>query len=429
MVSIEQVSGSDSVVSQNPRNVPFGTAIESPQVTGGSSSGGSFYDSETVETTSATVSSNWQITKDFGVTLVNTTPSIASLDANDYLTRTTDGVALIKCVNGAAFSWLKLNVTQAGGSTATTFNGYTPETVAATLADAMTGAWDLGGTLPFYSTINQSTGTFVKSATCWAKDYDLTGLAVSLATTGTNWSQANSPTAVTPRHAVLARHFQTVTKGVSKARFVDSNGAVLTRTITGISDPLAGGSLDDDLVVVTLDSDLPETVTPLAVAGDWMRQAVTSTGGNAQQPGRFYAGGYGFTINQNFQAIGVTFGSALSLSYSFVLADVTYDETPFPDIVSSIQVNSGNAAYYSVFDQLDGYEDFLVDVASGDSGKPIFADVSGDPVLVAIFTLANSGTLVGVQDGDVVNALIANADADAGVSTGYTVTVTADPTL
>lgn len=65
----------------------------------------------------------------------------------------------------------------------------------------------------------------------------------------------------------------------------------------------------------------------------------------------------------------------------------------------------------------------------GDSGQPVFIVIAGTPVLAWAWTTPISGTPVWQANGAVLNALIAVSDANAGVSTGYTVTVATDPTL
>jgi hypothetical protein len=93
-----------------------------------------------------------------------------------------------------------------------------------------------------------------------------------------------------------------------------------------------------------------------------------------------------------------------------------------------MSIGSSNYAAFCAGGELDGYDDLLIAVRVGDSGKPFFVVAATTPLLVSLFTYANSGPFIGANDGAIVNALIANADADAGVSTGYTVTVATDPT-
>lgn len=68
------------------------------------------------------------------------------------------------------------------------------------------------------------------------------------------------------------------------------------------------------------------------------------------------------------------------------------------------------------------YSDFELEAQTGTSGNPIFTVVNGVPVLISLFSGPTNGpdlsSLV-----DEINTLILAADASAGVSTGYTVTV------
>ena len=66
---------------------------------------------------------------------------------------------------------------------------------------------------------------------------------------------------------------------------------------------------------------------------------------------------------------------------------------------------------------------FSEQVISGDSGNPSFLIVNDELVLVTVWTYGGAGSGTPVADfiAD-INTMIATADTQAGVSTGYTVT-------
>lgn len=406
----------------------MGSAIPIPIVDGGSSSAGQFYDFELSVTTGASAYKNWQITKQFGAFLENTTPGIADLDENGMVERISNGTAVIRCFLGEVFSTLRLSVTQSGGSTINGFSGFVPGSVSDVVSSEIIDLMEHGGDLPLFTLMNHVAATYSKNPTSWVSDIDLSGIAVALATNGSNWDQGNAPVNITSRHGVIVRHWQTCIKNVSKARFVGNDGTIHERTITGISAPFKNGSLTDDLIVVAYDSPLPESVAPFALAGEWLRQDVADTGINRQFPGEFFSGGIGLTINQNHEALAVALGNGIQLSQSSILRGVTYNGESIPTIIGSMQLASGDSAKHAISGAFDNLEEFLKPIITGDSGKPVFVIVDSKALLVMNYTYSNLGPFIGVQNGTVANALILNADIDAGINTGYTVTVAPDPT-
>ena len=79
------------------------------------------------------------------------------------------------------------------------------------------------------------------------------------------------------------------------------------------------------------------------------------------------------------------------------------------------------------------YQDIALGIGGGSSGSPWFALAGNQLIVMAQALTANSGLLSFVKTangtGNILNTLIAEADAEAGISTGYTVTVATDPTL
>ena len=67
------------------------------------------------------------------------------------------------------------------------------------------------------------------------------------------------------------------------------------------------------------------------------------------------------------------------------------------------------------------YNDMAEDLASGDSGNPLFIIIDGEPVLITSFHTTSSSPAYNKHI-STINALIASVDSAEGISTGYTLT-------
>lgn len=127
----------------------------------------------------------------------------------------------------------------------------------------LTGLTASDSTKLIYSTFTQTgSGTYVRSTTDWSADIDLTAVSVGYNVDGGTFLGAYPVTAITPRHVVRAYHVTEWDTGAIQYRFVGSDGATVTRTVSSFA---RVGSTD--IEIAKLDSDLPSTVTPARVLG------------------------------------------------------------------------------------------------------------------------------------------------------------------
>ena len=109
-----------------------------------------------------------------------------------------------------------------------------------------------------FTTRNDGTATYVRSATHFAADVDLT--CISVWNSGTDARE--TATLISPRHVVLAQHYwDDAGHGDDRTfRWVAADGMVVTRTLS--SSQRIGTT---DLRIGVLDSDVPATITPAKV--------------------------------------------------------------------------------------------------------------------------------------------------------------------
>lgn len=396
------------------RTIPMVSTVAIPITTEEDTSSFTYQDGiKVIEVTSATLRYDYQLTSAFGAALTNTTPLVATLSESGRLSGIANGIARVLAV-GDYTTAIRLDMGEVLGQSFFSFGGFQSNHPYGIVSQELLDMLDEGGTLPLFSSIDHSAASYVKSTTCWIDFYQLNGLAVSFALNGNNWFQNNSPSLITPRHAVNVRHHGVAVKDLSKVRFLANDGQIHTRTVIGVSDPITNGGLSDDLVLLTLSSDLPATVVPFEVAGEWMRTQLGQIGDNSWE---FTSGSYGFSVNQNFQAAVVMFGRGIS----------KYNMSKVGGHFLSIAFNCGSAATSTANTQLDNYVDFTLNVYGGDSGKPLFVRHDGKSVIASLFTGVSFGPFIGAENGQVVNDMILSADTDAGVSTGYTVSIVSNP--
>lgn len=254
------------------------------------------------------------------------------------------------------------------------------------------------GSMQVYTGTNRNTG-------CWAAAEDLTGVPYSSAGS----AQRNSAP-ITRRHLTGVRHFL-LSEG-DPIVFKNASNISFTYTIIGVS---SASSITGDAVVYTLDRDLDPSIKVYPVAGRWLH--VTDDSGGSFETIRQLIGLF---VNQDRAA------SFLRISY--------YDYVSAPKVSGTISGTAvADAITTVVFDawfdsqvlpELDEYAAYRIGARGGDSGSAVFVPVEGGLALASNFTSYAEGPF---WDEDFVNALIISADADAGVSTGYSVTVAPDP--
>jgi hypothetical protein len=423
MILLQNIS---SMTTVSQRKVDFiAESLSIPNTTSPVVSAVEFFDNEVEVTQSGSTWNDWQIivNKESPV-FTNSTPSIASVSPSGLVTRTTDGVARVRVSSGPNSRAFNLNVTATTGQVSR-LAGYVPGSPAKAVTDELLALISSTSEKAYFSTYNHATGVFVKNADCFLASVDLTGVGLGTDIFG-SFSSANRGCAVTRRHFLAARHWLGGT-GFSignKVRFIDNTGALHERTIIGTSSTIAAG----DIIVGTLNADLPLGVSPLPVAGSWVlagyeyKPGSLPPVGSAASVTQYYTGGVGFSVNNNHECRLFAMRGIKSKQEGLEIAVSSGGETYNLPIRLQVASNSEASELYPV---LEDYVDFYGNGVSGDSGGPLCFLTQAGPVLLTTWNFPTSGPFVGVPG--LVNALIASADANAGISTGYTVTVAPNP--
>ena len=286
--------------------------------------------------------------------------------------------------------------------------------VAASFADTITDALltpalNWSGNVEYYTPANNFFGT--PSETCWAEGVDLRCVAMD-SSRGGAFGQGGG-TLVTARHILAAKHYpfaigQTIT-------FTGGQ----TRTITGVATS-DGDSIACDIQICTLSAAITPPIVPVKIPGAWFDTYITADP-YLNRSGEIQGyGALGFAIHQNGRKI-----------YPILIQASGASSLP-------VTVNGVN---YASYNRIANFRSFnartspvwwtggvVPDAITGDSGGPVMYYDGISAVLLSIFTSPWSGpSLAGAQP--LLDALIASADAAAGISTGLTVTVAPDPTL
>ena len=168
----------------------------------------------------------------------------------------------------------------------------------------------------------------------WMKAIDFSGIA---------WDNPRTLTLVSPRHAMMARHYQR--KIGSTVTFHDRRGKPVTRQINGIV------NLENDIAVVILDEDVPPTVKTYRLL----------------PPGE---------------------------SYSKLLRGSHVLITSWANGARKVHIHS----VFSVFSGLVTFVDtatlpasFFNKLIKGDSGNPSFLWLNNEPILIGTHTYGGSG--------------------------------------
>lgn len=309
-------------------------------------------------------------------------------------------VALVS--NGRAAVETRLDLTVSGGGTYARCTGFQAGSYGEFSWDLIKAKLDVSGkTKPL---LNGAGTAF--SADCWAAAFDWSGMSI--------WnSRSNNGRRrgclITPRHLWLTKHYPYPVGTV--VRFIGTDGVAVERTVIAVA---YDGDLSDrtqDEYVALLNADVPNTVNPFPVAGDWL--ATYTPSGDLYILQMFAAF---VTVDQNDDAL--LCPSVSNPNRDVVVgSNTTLAGVRWHDACDPSQFDT----YATVF---DGYESWAKLPVGGDSGSGVFAPLSSS-------TLALASVITGPWGGDSyqhLDSLIDAADTAAGISTGYTVTVAPDPT-
>jgi len=225
-----------------------------------------------------------------------------------------------------------------------------------------------------YSASNIS-GSYTRNTACWAYGLDLTCISPWNSRQGKN----RAGTLITPRHIINAAHYELYVGDT--VRFVTDDNTVITRTVAGKKRHPDYTPYYPDLTVYTLDSDVP--------AGSSFCKVLPSD--------------YADYIPDAYQVAAL----CLDQEEKALVTDLI-------ELEEMARFMFPNTAEEQVL-----YEHKI----AGDSGNPAFLLVGDVPVLLTCWTYggAGQGTFISSLISD-INQMIIDADAQAGVSTGYTLT-------
>jgi hypothetical protein len=199
-----------------------------------------------------------------------------------------------------------------------------------------------GKTKPIYSTQNHATATYVRSASCWASDIDLTCIS-PWNSCGAN---TRAGTLISPRHAVWANHYN-IPNG-STIRFVDADDNVVTRTVV---DSQQIGVYD--IRIGVLDADVTGCSFAKILPADWADYLPYNGEGIPA-----------LVLDQEEKALVTDIAEIVSTNH-WANFQVPTDAT-----------------------RLQFYEPII----SGDSGNPAFLVIGGELVLLSVWTYGGAGS-------------------------------------
>lgn len=412
MTITQNFESATSIVMGNFGEVGMGQLIPTtvyPTATSPISS--TFYDSEIEESTATIWWNEYFASPRLGATITNLNPEFATLESDGRLTRISDGVGAVEFNIGQLKTRRRFDVRQRSSGTRRDFLGYTTGTVPAYLEAQVAALADSDPTkrgVEYFSTINHTSGVFVKNSSCWARAVDISCL--SIGTGGAFGFTTQRPgTLITPRHVVVADHYKP--NMGEQLRFLTPDLILRTVTVTGQS----GVFIDQRVLVLSADV---TGCTPAKVSGDWM----TTREGDS-----YYSGGLALSLDKSRRISAALIGHPTELRSD--QANGTYNGVSVTGQKMMSVYHDGVATSYNPF--FSDFTDISFSTVGGDSGSPCFAVVNGDLVVLTCWFTANSGPCSWMGDGSnrVLNQMILDADANAGISTGYTVTVAPDPIL
>jgi hypothetical protein len=262
----------------------------------------------------------------------------------------------------------------------------------------------------------------------------LTGICVVGGWVSQNSVTGCRPVAVTKRHLLNVGHYQMSMIGKT-FKWKDVNNVEHQRLVIGEVNyarvPFDEPSFAGDIAIYLLDSDLPDEISPLPVCGEWVLNKLSETADTYT------------CCPQNFGLVLWGNDGNFSPRASIVVAPNPRSKDFFPpfkqtgtlqgQVLNGEQVrrfNPGSTTSSSW--SLTGDTELSSDLIGGKFAHNVRGGDSGSPQVLPV---ANGWALYGLIATwvncipSVYNLMIQDIDAKYEISTGYTVTVAADPTL
>jgi len=340
-------------------------------------------------------------------------PDIATVDASGRVSRVSDGAAKIRVTSPLGAQKLyQVPVADTGGQTTYEFENWVAGSLAKAIDNvvdaALAAAGEAADAMPIFSSRNGVTGAFTRNANLWLGGDWLGYIAgYSAYNSDKGYRQILQPIAA--RFLLGAYHYGADQSYVGKVlTFVEPDGTVLTRTI--VADRRVSNDSnyfqECDMRVCQLDSDLPDSITPMKLCGT---DFATRFGQLPRMDGNTY-GSYGPRDGFRVPAIGTNQDGKLRV------VDISY-------VLSGINHNAGFSYHGCSVQEPTEAERlaFHVRARGGDSGSGVWVPVDGEAVLLFVHTYPTSGSFTGSSTHQAkITAAMAQCETDAGTSTGQT---------
>jgi hypothetical protein len=243
--------------------------------------------------------------------------------------------------------------------------------------------------------------------------------------------------AITPRHVIGCAHYGW-NANPPPVRFRDINNNLIVRNCIRSYNLMNGPDpkpIINDIEIWLLDEDLPPSITPAPIVGDWF---FNHTGSNTSYnilPAAF--GFYSFNQDSHIapaELIPNKPGAVHTSNFQpFILSDEEFSGFELLITWYGILPDGTGVGIYNSPLTLEGFQDwswftplsgiFYHALRSGDSGSPIFFPVENGWALGPQMVSGSMWRPAGL------NALIRAVDSLHGINTGYTVTVAPNPII
>ncbi len=365
---------------------------------------------------------NYQISYPMdSATLSNLTPQICEIQDN-IATRLDDGAATIILNFGTFKKSIVLNFPPANGSySVSTLSDFVSGTNGKFSLDIILSKVDTDKSLRYYNGATYAecvaNGGIQRNTDCWGADWDFSGVAVSYLYGGFFGGGA----CITPRHYICAYHYEPRNKVGDILRFCTPDNQVITRTIIAqtTGSELKPQTLNvGDLCVFLLDSPLPSSIKKYSIVGDWAYPSTVTSSGNGVQNVSSEISNAFITTNQAREIKFATISQNYNLTFPYPTTPITIGT----NISYTPHISAGGRFQTGLFEDFTNFQSSAI---TGDSGSPVFLPLANnDLALYSVMTFPNSGTLTHES---LLNAMIDEVDARAGVNTNYSVTVAPNP--
>jgi hypothetical protein len=323
---------------------------------------------------SSTVRTDWQVITNAlqGIEAIawsSSNTSVASVDRNGFASWQANGSCKITATSPSCTQSVNLTFsTQINQAELLATNGVAGSLrrAATDLIDSLIVPWGSKG-LHRFSTVSHAATNYVRNPDFWGSSLDFSPFTVYNSTSNAyrrDTFDRPAGTLISPRHLMCVSHTGNFDVGC-EVRFIDNNGVVVVRHVTGVSYKPSGV----DLLVAVLDSDVPRSVNFVRIPPHDLDKKLPNTG---------YARGFvpGSANGANIPVVGLT---------QFFVADV--------EELCYLRTNSA-AGVSTQVPMAPWRRGLYVPKVSGDSGHAVCiwtARSPAPPVLLYLFSSTTSG--------------------------------------